>query len=101
MKNYKERLLEANGIYQQGMENVKNKPVPKGQKYLPGTRVKIKNDLGESMSHFPSGKFATVRYTYAHAYGGDNIKSYCLDVDDIGEISWYYEHQIELPEKHE
>jgi len=95
MTSYKERADQANSIYQQGIENVKNKPVPKGQKFQPGTRVKIIDDLGTSMSHFPSGKEATVKYTYAHAYGGDNVKNYCLDIDGVGEVSWYYEHQLQ------
>ena len=46
------------------------------------------------MSHFESGVNATVRYTYAHAYGGDDVKSYCLDVDGRGEVSWYKEWQL-------
>ena len=95
MKNYEEHAAQASAIYQQGLENVKNKPVPEGQKFQPGTRVKITDDLGISMSHFPSGKEATVKYTYAHAYGGSNVKNYCLDVDGVGEVSWYYEHQIQ------
>ena len=94
MLSYKERLSEAKDIYKQGLENVKSRPVPEGQKYLPGERVRIKSNLGSTMSHFPNGRLATVKYTYAHAYWGNNVKSYCLDVDDIGEVSWYQENQI-------
>ena len=94
MLNYKERLNAAESIYKQGLKNVKNNPVPKEQKYLPGERVRIKSNLGSTMSHFPSGRLATVKYTYAQAYWGNDVKSYCLDVDDIGEVSWYPENRI-------
>ncbi len=46
------------------------------------------------MSHFTSDCDATVVHTYAHAYGGDDVKSYCLDVDGHGETSWYDEWQL-------
>lgn len=94
MLDYKEREVQANTIYRQGLDNVKNKSVPKGQKYLPGTRVKIVDNLGSHMSCFPDGRKATVKYSYAHAYGGGDVKSYCLDIDGIGEVSWYSEEQI-------
>ena len=94
MLSYKERLREAKSIYKQGLKNVKNNPVPKEQKYLPGERVRIKYNLDGAMSHFPGGRLATVKYTYAQAYWGNDVKSYCLDVDDIGEVSWYLENQI-------
>ena len=76
------------------MEKMKGKPEPPGQKYHVGERVMIAKDLGPMMRHFPKGKAATVMYTYAHMYGGDNIDSYSLDVDGIGEISWYEEWQL-------
>ena len=94
MLNYKEREQQANAYYKQGLDNVKNKPMPKNQKFPLGTRVKIADDLDSCMAHFPSGNFATVKYTYAHAYGGDDVGSYCLDIDGIGEVSWYYEEQL-------
>lgn len=96
MKPYEQRLAEAASIYKAGLERVKNIPEPKGQKFPCGSRVKIAKNLGSSMSHFESDKCATVRYTYAHAYGGNNVKSYCLDIDGIGEVSWYYESQLTL-----
>ena len=95
MLSYKERVAQANAFYRRGLSNVENKPMPKGQKYPPGTRVRIAEDLGSSMSHFPSGKLATIEYTYAHAYGGDDVKCYSLNVDGLGSIAWYYEHQLE------
>lgn len=91
---HEERHAQAQGIYCAGLELVKTTPPPKGQKYPPGTRVRIADDLGSSMAHFESGKNATVRYTYAHAYGGDDVDSYCLDIDGHGEVSWYHEHQL-------
>jgi hypothetical protein len=70
------------------------------QKFAIGSRVRIIKNLGPSMPHFPSGKNATVKYTYAYVYGGNDYKSYCLDVDDIGEVSWYYEQQLKsIPAK--
>lgn len=92
--NYQERHAEALEIHRAGLERVKTMPPPNGQKYLPGTRVRIADDLGSSMAHFESGKNATVRYTYAHAYGGSDVDSYCLDIDGHGEVSWYYESQL-------
>lgn len=46
------------------------------------------------MSHFPKGRNATVMYTYAHAYGGNDVKSYSLNVDGHRYISWYEEDQL-------
>lgn len=81
-------------MHQQGLRNVSSRPVPDGQKYAPGTRVRIADDLGHTMSHFRSGCLATVQYTYAHAYGGDNVRSYSLDIDGHGSVSWYQESQL-------
>lgn len=94
MKSYGERLNVATGIYKQGLSNVKNDPEPEGQKFPNGSRVHICKDLGGCMSHFTSDCNATVKYTYAHAYGGNDIKSYCLDIDGVGEVSWYEEWQL-------
>jgi hypothetical protein len=94
MSSYKERLESAKRRYKQGLLNVKNNPEPKGQKFQIGSRVHICKDLGGTMSHFESDCNATVKYTHAHAYGGDDIKSYCLDIDGIGRASWYEEWQL-------
>ena len=83
-----------NEIYKDGLKRVKNNPCPKGQKFKPGTRVRIAKDLGQSMNHFPSGVDATVQYTYDHAYGCGDIKSYSLYVDGFGEVAWYDESQL-------
>ena len=92
-ETYAER---AKGYYKQGLANVANNPMPEGQKFPVGARVRIVKDLGEYMPHFPSDSLATVEYTYAHAYGGKDVKSYSLIVDGIGSVAWYYEHQLEL-----
>ncbi len=93
--SYEERLSQAKGIHAQGLENVKENPEPKVQKFHVGERVFIGKMPGY-MEHFPSMKWATVKYTYAHAYGGSDINDYCLDVDGLGEISWYEENQLSL-----
>ena len=92
--NNEERFSQAKSFYDQAMEKVKNDPEPKGQQFPNGSRVYIIKDLGISMSHFESDVGATVVHTYAHAFGGDDVTSYCLDVDGYGEISWYKECQL-------
>lgn len=77
-----------------GLKRVDTTPEPTGQKFPNGSRVRIVDDLGSGMSHFQSGVNATVVYTYAHAYGGNDVKSYCLDIDDYGQVSWYHEWQL-------
>ena len=72
-------------------------PPPAGQKFAPGARVMIADNLGHHMSHFPAGKLATVLHTYAHAYGStdqQSLRLYSLYVDDIGVVSWYDECQL-------
>jgi hypothetical protein len=95
MLTYEERLARATSIYEEGLLRVKRTPEPEGQKYHVGARVKIQDDLPPYMSHFPSGKMATVSYTYAHAYGGSDIKDYSLNIDGIGEVAWYDEDQLQ------
>jgi len=92
--NSSARLAQATAMYNKGQDNIKNKAEPEGQKFPNGSRVHIASDLGASMSHFESDCDATVVNTYAHAYGGDDVKSYCLDIDGHGEVSWYEEHQL-------
>lgn len=96
--DYQERHAQARAVYEEGLRRVQDLPMPSGQIFPMGARVRIADDLGDSMRHFPKGRLATVRYTYAHAYGGDKVKDYCLDVDGLGEISWYHEHQLTLVE---
>ena len=70
------------------------KTAPANQKFLPGARVRIADDLGPTMTHFVSGRNATVVGTYAQLCSGDNVDSYQLDIDGIGEVAWYHEHQL-------
>jgi hypothetical protein len=88
------RLSEATAFHSAGMERVKTTPEPKGQKFPNGSRVRIADDLGQSMSHFERGVEATVEFVYDHAFGGGDVKSYSLNVDGHGSIAWYYEHQL-------
>lgn len=95
--DYQQRFAEACAYYQTALRRVTETPPPHGQKFAPGARVKIADDLGPSMPHFPSGKLATVQYTYAHAYATTDkrsIRLYCLDIDGIGNVSWYDEYQL-------
>ena len=91
---FKERESQAKGIYEEGLRRVSSEPDPKGQKFPSGSRVRIADDLGSCMGHFECSANATVNYTYAHAYGGSNVKSYSLTIDDYGSSAWYYEHQL-------
>jgi hypothetical protein len=96
--DHKEYAAQAHGIYSAGLRKVAKTPVPKGQKFLPGTFVWIAKDLGPYMSHFDNDRPAFVEYTYAHAYWGNNIDSYSLVVryDDgtWSSIAWYNENQL-------
>lgn len=91
-----QRSVDANLCHQQGLRRTRETPPPADQKFPPGTRVRIADNLGPSMSHFPSGKNATVEYTYAHAYGagGNHARRYSLNIDGVGSVSWYSEHQL-------
>ena len=96
--DYQQRFEDASAYYKDAMRRVAETQPPIGQKFAPGARVKISDNLGQHMSHFPSGKMATVRYTYAHAFGRTDTRSlqqYCLDIDEVGEVSWYDEDQLE------
>ena len=93
------RLAEAQAYHAACMKRMESLPEPEGQKFPRGTRVRIANDLGSMMDHFPGkGCNATVMYTHTHAFNARNypagVKSYCLDIDDYGEVSWYEEHQL-------
>lgn len=94
--DYQTREAQAMAMYKQGIFNVKNNKEPKGQKFPVGSRVHIAPNLGRVMSQFESDCDATVMHTHTHAYGGSNVKSYCLDVDGCGQIAWYTEDQLTL-----
>lgn len=91
----KEFMSKAEAYHKQSLQRVRDEPMPLGQKFPPGTRVRICDEFPETMSHFSgAGKNATVQYTYAHAYGGKDITSYSLLIDGIGSAAWYYEDQL-------
>jgi len=96
--NYQEKLANAKSIYQRGLLKVASELMPEEQKFPPESFVKIADDLRSSMNHFTKGVYAQVKYTYAHAYGGNDIDSYSLLVrhskDDWSSSAWYGEHQL-------
>ena len=100
METYEKRLSDAKSNYQQGLDNVKNKAEPKKQKFPCGSFVKIADELHGGMHHFSSGIPAMVEYTYAHAYGSDDINSYSLFIrespDEWNSCAWYEEDQLTL-----
>ena len=104
LKALDERMMEyvekaKRNPYQEGLDRVATTPMPEEQKFPIGARVKIADDLGPQMSHFPGkGKSATVEYAYAHAYGG-SAKSYSLNIDGEGSAAWYEESQLTLIEE--
>jgi hypothetical protein len=91
------RCAEAKNYHAAAMERVKNTPAPEGQKYKPGQRVRIADNLRRSMSFFPRGRCGTVHHTYSHAYQTSDERSlsqYCIDIDGIGAVAWYDENQL-------
>ena len=95
MLDYETRLAHAQSTHTAGLKRVQNEPPPKVQKFACGSRVRIADDLGYGMQHFPKSKNATVMYTHAHAYISHLIKSYCLHIDGHqGSTSWYEEWQL-------
>ena len=91
--SYEQRLAGAKSVYEAGLEKVRNTPEPEGQKFHIGERVWIGN-MPSYMSHFRNNIWATVQYTYAHAYGGSDTKSYSLNIDGFGSSAWYEENQL-------
>ncbi len=89
-------LPSSASIYEQGLRRVATTLPPAGQKFPPGARVRVAEDLGSCMSHFPSGCDAIVLYTYAHAYGGNSCDQYAVDIDGRGFCAWYEERQLSL-----
>lgn len=92
-----QRAAEANSYVAAAEQWVKDSPPPSGQKFAIGSRVRIADDLGAAMRHFPHGQDATVLYTYAHAFKCDDLRSlsqYALDIDGLGFNAWYDEDQL-------
>ncbi len=67
------------------------------QLYHHGDRVKLADDLGPSMRHFPgAGQEAYVEASYHDQFGGSGDHCYTLMMLDGSGISWYYERQLTL-----
>ncbi len=69
------------------------------QKFQVGDLVRIAKDLGHAMSHFEADQDAIVVGSYADQFGGDDTKSYTLQLQGRGPVSWYSEHQLTLIEE--
>ena len=87
---YENRLAQAKEYHAQGLNRVATTPAPSNQKYPIGTRVRI----NRKARHFFNNKKASILYTYAHAYGGNDTKNYCIDIDGFGQVSWYGEDEL-------
>ena len=69
------------------------------QKFVRGDKVRVKDDLGFTHSHFRSGFDAIILGSYADQFGGDNTNSYTILSCDTGtSISWYYDEHLEFVE---
>ena len=69
------------------------------QKFFLGDLVRVADDLGMSMSHFPCGQDAVVLYSYSEKHcqsiaGDKQFGLYLLK--DKTEVAWYYENQLKL-----
>ncbi len=102
MRSFKEREAEAILYTNQGLKRVSETPQPGGQKFPPGSFVWIAKYLGKFMPHFDNDRPARISHTYAHAFGGNDTKSYCLLIRaDDGHwhtVSWYEEWQLTIIE---
>ena len=86
------RLLKARETFLKGLERVKNTPTPEGQKYAIGTRVQI-SENSPTWLQFPDGRIATVEYTYAHAFGGNDVNLYSLDLNGRS-VAWFHDYEL-------
>ena len=69
------------------------------QKFFLGDLVRVADDLGKSMAHFPCGQDAIVLYSYSEKHcqsvaGDKQFGLYLLK--DKQESAWYYENQLAL-----
>jgi len=73
------------------------------QKFPRGCRVKVAEDLGQFMSHFPRGFEAIVEHSYGQQYDTNDGSKYCLIMLEgetpVNTIAWYYEDQLSLLDK--
>lgn len=87
----------------------KRKTKKDGQLFPRGTIVWISEDEklfdgsdGEGyMGHFEHGCLAVVEYSYAERFGGNDFKSYSLQILDVkmrpkGSAAWYKEKQLSI-----
>lgn len=70
----------------------------KPQKFHRGDHIRIADDLGSAMRHFPSGLRGFVMGSYRDQYGNGERNLYTVDVEKHGETSWYNEDQLTLIE---
>ena len=92
MTHAQDRLKHAQRIHAAGLNNVATTPEPEGQKFHKDERVVV---FGHP--HVRDGTQATVMYTYAHAFPDFDaaaVKTYSLDVDHYGHMSWFAEDQL-------
>lgn len=68
------------------------------QKFQKGDLVHVAKDLGPSMSHFTADVDAIVIGSYNDQYGGGDTSVYTLHLKGRGQVSWYYDSQLELLE---
>lgn len=61
------------------------------QKFLPGQRVYI-----SGMRDNFGNKYGTVIGSYADQYSGKNVSDYTVDIDGIGDVSWFHEKDLTL-----
>ena len=69
------------------------------QKYRKGDLVHIISKMPSSKSHFDCDKDAIIIGSYADQFGGNDIKSYTIFIEDRGETSWYDEDELIFKEK--
>lgn len=100
MVNFAHRFNEASEYFNRCKKRLNsNKQTPPQQKFAIGQRVKIANVLCPSMSHFQSGVYATVQYTYGQMFGGDDdsFKEYSLIINGKS-TAWYPEKYLSVVE---
>lgn len=69
------------------------------QKFYRYDLVRVADDLGKTMSHFPgAGELAVVEGSYADLCHGSDRKSFGLMFEKHGGVSWYNESQLTLIE---
>lgn len=67
------------------------------QRWLPraGYCYDIRGSSGGWIARKYDGRHATVAGSYRDKFGGENVQSYTLEIDDIGEVSWFEDTVLE------